>query len=156
MTKVICYIFNYQLYIVNIACKKRRQPRAEKVLGNSRLWSPVTNFTGFSPFVPLATQTLFDWSIAYCAVYTRRICDPEAALKFCSRFASRWNSWMMMMMTTDIAQGWTGCTCAPRVDKNWGRNLQGKFVIAPQAGGRNQIFEDSFAGRGNLEGGIGY
>ena len=24
--------------------------------------------------------------------------DPEAALKFCSRLASRWNSWMMMMM----------------------------------------------------------
>jgi len=52
MTKVISYIFNYPLYIVNIACRKRRQRRAEKVLGNGRLWSLVTNLTGFSPFVP--------------------------------------------------------------------------------------------------------
>jgi len=49
-----------------------------------------------------------------------------------------------------VTRGCTGCTCTPRAEKKWGRNLQGKVVSAPPRQRKSSIIEGIFAGPGEI------
>ena len=54
-------------------------------------------------------------------------------------------------MCIGVVRGCSGCTCTPWAEKNFRRNLQGKFVSTPP-GSESQFLGHSLLGGGDMEG----
>jgi len=65
------------------------------------------------------------------------------------------------LQTRGVSRGCSGCSCTPRAEKKFRRNLQGKFVSTPPpstpsapSGTASQFCRRFLAGRGDLEVGV--